>query len=67
MGDAIVKNKYSVKYYKGLGSHKQAFKEVTQMFKNIDTKIRTYIFDNKAFHNMTIYYGKDTKNRKIIS
>ena len=66
VGDAIVKNKYSVKYYKGLGSHKQAFKEVTQMFKNIDTKIRTYIFDNKAFHNMTIYYGKDTKNRKIV-
>jgi len=65
-GEASIKNRYSIKYYKGLGSHKQAFKEVTQMFKNIDAKIKTYIFDNNAFKNMSIYYGKDTKDRKIV-
>jgi DNA gyrase/topoisomerase IV subunit B len=55
---------YEVKYYKGLGSHTQAFKEVTQMFKNINTKICKYEFDEYALKSMYIYYGDDSMNRK---
>lgn len=64
-GEAGIKNKYTLKYYKGLGSHKQAFKEVTQIFKNINQKIRTYTLDNDSFKTMYIYYGNDTKPRKV--
>lgn len=64
-GEAGIKNKYTLKYYKGLGTHKQAFKEVTQIFKNIDQKIRTYTLDAESFKTMYIYYGMDTKPRKI--
>jgi DNA gyrase/topoisomerase IV subunit B len=60
------RSKYKLNYYKGLGSHKQAFKEVSQMFKNIETKIKTYVFDESTFKNMQIYYGKETANRKIV-
>lgn len=61
-----VKNKWEINYYKGLGNHtEKGLKEVSRMFKNIDTKIRTYIFDNDAFKNMIIYYGKESKDRKI--
>lgn len=56
---------YSFKYYKGLGSHKEAYKEVTQMFKNINKKICTYTMDNKAIENMLTYYGKSTVSRKL--
>ncbi len=63
IGDGV--SKYVLKYYKGLGSHKQAFKEVTQIFKNIDQKIRTYVLDKDSFKTMHIYYGEDTKPRKI--
>ena len=58
-------SKYTFKYYKGLGSHKQAFKEVTQMFRNIDDKLCTYILDGEALKNMETYYGTDTKPRKV--
>lgn len=64
-GEAYVKNNYTVKYYKGLGTHKQAFNEVTQIFKNISSKIRTYTLDEEAFKVMDIYYGDDTKPRKV--
>lgn len=65
VGEDTVKNKYKIKYYKGLGSHKQAFKEVTQIFKNIGQKIRTYTLDAKSFETMYIYYGNDTAPRKV--
>jgi DNA topoisomerase-2 len=58
------RNGYVVKYYKGLGSHNAQRKEVFQMFKNIDEKIKVYEFDPDAMKNMLIYYGKDTKPRK---
>ncbi len=64
MGESVVKAKYILKYYKGLGSHKQAFKEVTQIFKNINQKIRTYTLDAESFKTMFIYYGDDTAPRK---
>jgi DNA topoisomerase-2 len=59
------KKEYNIKYYKGLGSHNAQRKEVFQMFKNIDEKIKTYEFDIDAIKNMLIYYGKDTAPRKI--
>lgn len=65
IGEEKAKSNYSFKYYKGLGSHKEAFKEVTQMFKNINEKISTYILDKKAIETMYIYYGTDTQPRKI--
>lgn len=64
-GEDKVKSKYTFSYYKGLGSHDQAYKEVTQMFKKIDTKICTYEFDEDALKSMYIYYGPDTKPRKV--
>lgn len=57
--------KYDIKYYKGLGSHKQAFKEVSQMFKNIDKKICCYTLDDQALQAMSVYYGPDTAPRKV--
>jgi DNA topoisomerase-2 len=57
--------KYTIKYYKGLGSHNQRFKEITEMFKDIDKKICTYELDNEALKNMYIYYGPDTEPRKV--
>lgn len=62
--DVDIDSMYTLKYYKGLGTHNQAYKEVTQMFKNIDSKIKTYVFDEDAFKNMIIYYGDDTAPRK---
>ena len=56
--------KYKIQYYKGLGTHRQSFKEVTQMFKNIDSKIVTYILDENAIKTMFIYYGTETSDRK---
>ena len=64
-GEDTITKKYTLHYYKGLGTHVQAFKEVTQIFKNIDKKIRTYTLDADAFNSMNIYYGDDTKPRKI--
>jgi DNA gyrase/topoisomerase IV subunit B len=65
MAEADVRSQYTFKYYKGLGSHKESFKEVSQMFKNINRKICTYTLDTKSFETMFIYYGEDTAPRKI--
>lgn len=65
IGEDKVKSRYSISYYKGLGSHDQSLKEVSQMFKNIDAKICTYTFDETALKTMYIYYGPDTAPRKV--
>jgi DNA topoisomerase-2 len=65
IGENVVRSTYTLKYYKGLGSHKEAFKEVTQMFTNIEDKLCTYVLDALAITNMDTYYGIDTKPRKI--
>jgi len=57
---------YHIRYYKGLGSHLETHGEVTQMFKNINDKIKTYTLDDEALTNMNIYYGKDTAVRKVV-
>ena len=53
------------KYYKGLGTHTEAKKEVSRIFQNIDDKIITYILDVEAIRNMYIYYGSETLCRKL--
>jgi DNA topoisomerase-2 len=53
------------RYYKGLGQHSETTgKEITNMFKNIDDKIKIYILDEQAITNMYLYYGKNTNDRK---
>lgn len=63
-GDENVHKYYTAQYYKGLGSHRPAFKEHIRMFQDIDNKICTYILDEHAIKNMFIFYGEDTNPRK---
>ena len=65
-GEDVVKKDYyfPLKYCKGLGTHNEKLGEVSQMFKNIDDKIRIYTLDNDAIRNMFIYYSENTKLRK---
>jgi DNA topoisomerase-2 len=64
-GKDNAKSDYTFNYYKGLGSHNVAYGEITQMFKNIDGKLATYIMDDNAITSMLTYYGSDTAPRKI--
>lgn len=64
VGAEHVKTKYNPRYYKGLATHDQGKKEITQMFKHINDKICTYVLDKQALQTMYIYYGDDTKPRK---
>jgi DNA topoisomerase-2 len=60
-------SKYEMRYYKGLGSHRQQLGEVTRMFQDIQDKIRPYVYDAKkqeSFQEMEVYYGTDTTLRK---
>jgi len=65
IGEAKAKSLYTFKYYKGLASHVPEKGEVKQMFKNINDKICTYVLDAEAIEQMYIYYGDDTKPRKL--
>lgn len=64
--ESFNKNKYDIKFYKGLGTHDEEDKEVSHMFKNIEDKIKTYTYDEAAFENMHIYYGAETAPRKKV-
>jgi DNA topoisomerase II len=68
IGEDSLRNTYKLppNYYKGLGSHNPRYGEVDSMFRNIDNKICTYILDAKAIESMYIYYGSDSKPRKIV-
>lgn len=57
--------KYEVEYYKGLARHDENKKEITEIFTNIDAKIKSYNLDEDAVKNMRIYYGKETLLRKV--
>ena len=57
-----VSSEYSIKYYKGLGSHKKT--EIPQMFKNFDERICIYILDKFALKNLEAYFGNNTDLRK---
>jgi DNA topoisomerase-2 len=54
---------YSLKYYKGLGSHKKT--EVPQMFKDFESRLCIYQLDTEALHKLESYFGNNTDLRKI--
>ncbi len=62
--DADVMKHYKVQYYKGLATHDEGKKEVSNMFRNITDKICIYTMDEMAIRNMYIYYGEKTCFRK---
>jgi DNA topoisomerase-2 len=53
---------YTVKHFKGLGSHKK--KEVPQMFKNFEENLLVYTLDSDAIKNLVAYFGTNTALRK---
>lgn len=55
---------YTLKYYKGLGSHKKI--EVPQMFKKFDDRLCTYILDSEALQKLEAYFGNNTELRKKL-
>ena len=61
--DEKMSSLYTVKYYKGLGSHKK--QEVPQMFKNFNDRICVYKLDDDALKKIEAYFGNDTTIRKI--
>jgi DNA topoisomerase-2 len=65
IGEEHAKKTYTFKYYKGLGSHVEAKREVSRMFEDIDDKTCIYTLDENAIRSMYVAYGDDTKPRKI--
>jgi len=53
---------YTLKYYKGLGSHKKI--EVPQMFKNFEQSLCVYKLDKEALAKLEAYFGVNTELRK---
>lgn len=53
---------YTIKYYKGLGSHKKT--EITPMFKNFESRLCVYKLDDDALKKLDAYFGTDTSARK---
>jgi DNA topoisomerase-2 len=53
---------YTLKYYKGLGSHKK--QEIPQMFRNFEKRLCIYQLDEQALIKLEIYFGNDTSLRK---
>ncbi len=53
---------YTIKYYKGLGSHKKS--EIPPMFKNFDGRLCVYQLDSDALTKLESYFGTDTAARK---
>jgi DNA topoisomerase-2 len=60
--DKLTKD-YSIKYFKGLGSHKK--QEVIHMFKNFEKMIYYYESDVNTNKKLNAYFGNDTALRKI--
>ena len=54
---------YTLKYYKGLGSHKKL--EIPSMFKNFENRLCVYQLDSDAVKKLEAYFGNDTDLRKI--
>jgi DNA topoisomerase-2 len=53
---------YTLKYYKGLGSHKKI--EVPQMFKDFEKNLCIYKLDIDALKKIEAYFGNNTELRK---
>ena len=61
--DKVIAN-YTLKYYKGLGSHKKI--EVPQMFKNFNDRLCVYVLDTDALQKIEAYFGNNTELRKRL-
>jgi hypothetical protein len=59
----IPKDKYRVKYYKGLATHSKA--ELQHMAECFAQNVYTYTWDEWSEHYMQVMYGNDTEPRKI--
>jgi DNA topoisomerase-2 len=53
---------YTIKYYKGLGSHKKS--EIPPMFKNFEDRLCKYTLDKDALKKLEAYFGTSTDARK---
>ena len=60
--DEAVSSDYTLKYYKGLGSHKK--NEIPQMFKNFENRLCIYQLDVEALQKLEAYFGNNTDLRK---
>jgi DNA topoisomerase-2 len=60
--DEKVNSDYTLKYYKGLGSHKKI--EIPQMFKNFESRLCIYKLDDEALKKLEAYFGNNTELRK---
>ena len=60
--DEKVNSDFTLKYYKGLGSHKKI--EIPQMFKNFEDRLCVYQLDSKALQKLEAYFGTNTELRK---
>lgn len=60
--DEKVNSDFTLKYYKGLGSHKKT--EIPQMFKNFEERLCIYQLDADALQKLEAYFGTDTELRK---
>jgi DNA topoisomerase-2 len=54
---------YTLKYFKGLGSHKK--QEIPHMFKDFEKRLCTYHLDKDAIKNLDAYLGVSTAQRKV--
>lgn len=55
---------YTIKYFKGLGSHKK--QDIGPMFSRFENMLVTYIPDESTEELMEAYYGKKTAERKKL-
>ena len=60
--DEAINADYTLKYYKGLGSHKKT--EIPQMFKNFEDRLCIYQLDSEALQKLEAYFGNNTDLRK---
>jgi DNA topoisomerase-2 len=60
--DEKVNSDFTLKYYKGLGSHKKI--EIPQMFKDFESRLCVYQLDSDALQNLEAYFGENSELRK---
>jgi hypothetical protein len=60
----LASKSYKIRYYKGLATHDTP--EIKPMFNKFENKLYTYHMDEKAEESMEVYFGVDTKMRKVV-
>lgn len=62
--DESAKKKYTIRYYKGLGTHEK--RDIPHMFKKYEDQLIYATADDDAEKNLEIYFGHDTDVRKKV-